>query len=58
MSLMRRYSAYGDKVAIISFGEEATGTILESPQIAQAFQQLWGMARAGAGNLNQEKSTP
>ncbi|MDB5164987.1 MAG: transcriptional regulator TrmB [Candidatus Saccharibacteria bacterium] len=44
-------SAYGDKVAIISFGEEATGTILESPQIAQAFRELLGMARVGAQEL-------
>lgn len=39
-------SAYGDKVSIISFGEEAVGTILESPQIAQAMKQLLQMATA------------
>jgi sugar-specific transcriptional regulator TrmB len=49
-------SSYGDKVAIISFGEEATGTILESPQIAKAFQQLWQMAKVGAGQLNKDKN--
>lgn len=41
-------STYGDKVSIISFGEEAVGTILESPQIAQAMRELLGMAKAGA----------
>lgn len=50
-------SAYGDKVAIISFGEEATGTILESPQIAQAFQQVWQLARAGVENLKRAKTS-
>ncbi len=40
-------TAFGDKVSIISFGEEAVGTILESPQIAEAFKQLLGMAKKG-----------
>lgn len=40
-------STYGDKVSIISFGKEAVGTILESPQIAQAFRELLGMAKTG-----------
>lgn len=50
-------TAYGDKVSIISFGEEAVGTILESPQIAQAIRQLHGMASVGAQQLlrNQDK---
>lgn len=48
-------SAYGDKVSIISFGEEAVGTILESPQIAQGIKQLFGMARVGAEQLMKEK---
>lgn len=41
------FSAYGDKVSIISFGEEAVGTILESPQIAQAMKELLAMAKKG-----------
>lgn len=40
-------SSYGDKVSIISFGEEAVGTILESPQIAQAMKELLAMAKKG-----------
>jgi hypothetical protein len=32
---------YGDRVALISFGIELIGTIIESPQIAQAFRQLF-----------------
>lgn len=39
---------YGDKVALISFGEEAMGTIIESPQIAEAMKQLFSLARIGA----------
>ncbi len=41
-------SAFGDRVSIISFGDEAVGTILESPQIAKAFKQLLRMAKKGA----------
>jgi len=36
-------SVYGDKVAHISFGEEAMATILESPQIAEAMRQIMGL---------------
>jgi sugar-specific transcriptional regulator TrmB len=36
---------YGDKVALISFGEEAMGTIIESPQIAEAMKQLFRLAQ-------------
>lgn len=32
---------YGNKVAMISFGEEVMGTIIESPQIATAMGQLY-----------------
>jgi sugar-specific transcriptional regulator TrmB len=44
-------SIYGDKVSIISFGKEAVGTILESPQIAHALKDLFNMAKIGAGEL-------
>lgn len=45
-------SIYGNKVAIISFGEEAMGTIIESPQIADAMKQLYSLAQAGARAKN------
>lgn len=32
---------YGNKVALLSFGEEATGTLIYSPQIASAMRQLF-----------------
>lgn len=34
------WSKFGDKLAIISFGEEAIGMIIESRQIAESFQQI------------------
>lgn len=34
------WCAYGDKLAIISYGDEASSTIVQSPQIANAFKQL------------------
>lgn len=37
-------SMYGDKVAIISFGEEAFGTVIESPQISEAFKMIFRLS--------------
>jgi sugar-specific transcriptional regulator TrmB len=42
------WSVYGDKVGIISFGEEAMGLIIESPQIAESFRQLLKLAELGS----------
>jgi sugar-specific transcriptional regulator TrmB len=39
------YNIYGDKVAIISYGQEAIATIIESPQIADSFRQLFALIR-------------
>lgn len=41
------WAVYGNKLAIISFGEEAIGMIIESPQIAQAFRQMYGLLEEG-----------
>lgn len=49
-------SIYGDKVSLISFGKEAIGTIIESPQIAQALRELFKMAKTGAAQLMAEKN--
>lgn len=35
------WNAYGNKLAIISYGEEAIGMIIDSPQIAASFKQLF-----------------
>lgn len=41
-------SVYGNRVAIISFGSETVGMIIESPQISQALRQLFALAKIGA----------
>lgn len=41
------WSVYGDKLSVISYGEEAMGMIIESASIAQAFQQLFNMLEEG-----------
>ena len=42
------WDIYGNKVAILSFGEEAVGTIIESPQIAAAMRQIFTLMQQGA----------
>jgi len=50
----RQYTAkveictYGNKVSIISFGDEAIGMIIDSPQIANANRQIFELAKLGA----------
>lgn len=41
------WDIYGDKVSIISFGEEAIGMIIESPQIAEAMRQMFKLMDRG-----------
>lgn len=41
------WGAYGNKVYIVSFGEEASGMIIESPQIADSFRQLFKLLDRG-----------
>jgi len=41
------WSVYGDKVSIISFGEEAIGMVIDSPQIATALSQIFAMLNDG-----------
>ncbi len=41
------WNAYGDKLAIMSFGNEAIGMIVESPQIAESFRQLYRLLESG-----------
>jgi predicted transcriptional regulator len=41
------WNAYGDKLAVMSFGSEAIGMIIESPQIAEAFRQLYRLLEEG-----------
>jgi sugar-specific transcriptional regulator TrmB len=44
---------FGDKVAILSFGDELVGMIIESKQITQSLKQLFALASVGA---NQKKT--
>lgn len=44
---------YGNKTALISYGEEVIGTIIESPQIAEAMKQLFGLVRVAVTKLNE-----
>ncbi len=41
------WGIYGNKMSIISFGREAMGMIIESPQIAEAMRQLFGLISSG-----------
>ena len=42
------WSCYGGNLSITSFGDEAVGLIIESPQIADAFIQLLKLAEKGS----------
>jgi len=39
------WDIYGDKVALISYGDEAMGIIIESKQIAESFRQMFMMVK-------------
>ncbi|MDX9893502.1 MAG: helix-turn-helix domain-containing protein [Patescibacteria group bacterium] len=39
---------YGDKIAMLSFGQELIGTIIESPQISGALKEIFILAQKGA----------
>jgi sugar-specific transcriptional regulator TrmB len=46
---------YGHKVAFLSFGDELTGVIIESPQIAEAMRSLFLIAKVGADELFRQR---
>jgi sugar-specific transcriptional regulator TrmB len=54
--LRRDMAWFPPKVSLISFGEEAIGTIIESPQIAQALREVFNMAKLGTKELIKAKS--
>lgn len=49
-------SIYGDKVSMISFGKEAVGIIIESPQIAESMRQLYKLAKIGGEELRKRRA--
>lgn len=52
------WNAYGDKVAIMSFGSEAIGLIIESPQIATSLRQLFKLLSEGLKRRPNYESLP
>lgn len=45
---------YGDKVAILSFGKELLGFIIESPQIAASLRMIFALSKLGGRSLAQQ----
>lgn len=45
-------ATYGNKMSIISFGEEAIGMIIDSPQIAISMQQVFALLKVGAQHVS------
>ena len=41
------WSVYGNKVSVISFGQEVIGMVIDSPQIAESLRQIFGMLDEG-----------
>ena len=41
------WDIYGDRIAIISYGQEAIGILIESPQIAESFRQIFLLLQGG-----------
>jgi sugar-specific transcriptional regulator TrmB len=41
------WSVYGNKVSIISFGQEVIGMVIDSPQIAESLRQMFAMLDEG-----------
>lgn len=52
------WAAYGNKLAITSFGSEAIGIIIESAQIAEAFRQIMTVLADGAKRRPGYKDLP
>jgi sugar-specific transcriptional regulator TrmB len=52
------WGAFGDKLYVISYGREAIGMIIESPQIAAAFKQIFRLVKRGQRNLPDYRKYP
>jgi hypothetical protein len=44
------WNSYDDKLAVISYGQEALGMVIESPQIAESFRQLISLVETLSDN--------
>lgn len=52
------WAAYGDKLSIIQYGEEAMGMVIESAPIAEAFRQLFKLLDEGLRRRREYNSLP
>jgi sugar-specific transcriptional regulator TrmB len=52
------WNAYGDKLAVMSFGQEAMGMLIESSQIAEAFRQLYQLLERGLRHRSDYEELP
>jgi len=52
------WAAYGNKVSIISYGEEAMGMVIESAPIADAFRQLFRLLDEGLKRRPEYRQLP
>lgn len=52
------WASYGDKVSIISFGEEIIGTVIESKQIAESFRQIFKLLNKSISSIPEYKKLP
>jgi predicted transcriptional regulator len=52
------WSVFGNKVAAISFGKEAIGMIIDSPQIAESLRQLFALLDEGLKRREDYASLP
>lgn len=52
------WSVYGDKISIISFGNEAIGTVIESPQIAESLRQIFKLLDKGLKSSHSYNKLP
>ena len=52
------WSVYGNKVSIISFGKEAIGTVIDSPQIAESLKQIFNILDKGLKQSKDYKTMP
>jgi len=50
-------NSYGNKVSIISFRKEASGTIIDDPDVALALRELLKIAKVGSAKLLEDQKT-
>jgi sugar-specific transcriptional regulator TrmB len=46
------WDIYGNKVALICYGQSALGVVIENPLIAESFKQMFGLVQAGSARIS------